>query len=224
MRINTSMIGSLRLTRTHFFTSLVAICFPILEAHAQPVNTSTNGILIIRPAHPVWLLEQPYADSPLLTARTYGNSTYGNYQVNAGLQIICHPRNRTAGLTLQITPSPLGFDSDPFEGPDATADGPLHVITGTRTAFEHRVSGIWTDGGAFQVGKIFAINTSIPPEELAYWASDASRGQPLKLLLAPAKSGSKPLIATFSLPQNNAGLKNVIQPCLGTVTATPIKP
>jgi hypothetical protein len=214
MRMNISMTGSLRSTQTRFLTSLVAICFPVLPAHAQPDDTSTNEILIIRPADPIWLLEQPYADNPMLTARTYGNSAYGNYQVNANLQILCYPQSRAAGLALQITPSPLGFDSAPFEGPDATANGPLHITMGTGPAVDHRVSGIWTVGGFFQLGSIFAFNTSLSRDELVHWASDASRGQSLNLSLAPAKSGGVPLTATFSLPKNNAGLKKVIESCL----------
>ena len=224
MRMNISMIGSLRSTQALFFTSLCAICFPLLEANAKPFAPSAKDIHIIRPAHPVWLLEQPHANSPLLTARTYGKSAYGNYHVNATLVISCHPQYQAAGLTLQITPTSLGFDSNPFEGKDATADGPLHISMGTGPAVDHRVSGIWTDGGLFQVGAVFAFNTFISREELVHWTSDASRGQPLKLSLAPAKSEGMPLTATFSLPENNAGLKEVIQPCLGSETATSIKP
>lgn len=205
-------------------TLLTAVCFPPFDAYAQAGEKSVDGIQLIRSAHPVWLLEQPYADNPMLTARTYGDSAYGDFHVNATLLVSCHPQTQGAGLTLQIAPAALGFDSDPFEGPDATANGPLHITTGKRTTVDHRVSGIWTYGGAFQVGTIFAIDTRIPRDELAYWASDASRGQPLKLLLAPANAGAKPLTAIFSLPQSNDGLKQVIQPCLGTASSSPVKP
>jgi hypothetical protein len=181
-------------------TALAALCLSPFAA---------AGIEVIQPVHPVWLLEQPYAESALLTARTFGDSAYGDYRVNATLQISC---SQTARLTLQIAPASLGFDSDPFEGPDATADGPLQITTGTRPSVEHRVSGSWTAGGAFQVGDLFSISTDMPAPELKYWLSDASRGQPLKLALAPAKTGGKPLTATFSLPQDNQGLKRA---CLG---------
>lgn len=209
------MIGSFRSIQSHVLTSLVAVCFPMFEAHAQSGETSTNGIQIIRPEHPVWLLEQPYANNPMLTARTNGSSTYGNYQVNASLQITCHPQSRTAGLTLQIAPSALGFDSDPFEGPDATAKGPLRIRMGTGPAVDHRVSGSWTDGGAFQVGVVFAFGTSISRAQLLSWVNDAAGGLPLKLSVAPAGSAGMPLTATFSLPKNNVGLKKAMQPCLG---------
>jgi hypothetical protein len=184
-------------------TALAAICLsPIAAAEIE----------VIRPAHPVWLLEQPDAENAMLTARTFGESAYGDYQVNATLLISCHAQSQKARLTLQIAPASLGFDSDPFEGPDATASGPLHITTGTRATVDQRVSGFWTSGGSFQVGSLFSINTDITSPELDYWLSDASRGQPLKLSLAPAKTGGKPLTATFLLPRDNERLK---QACLG---------
>ncbi|MGY2273602.1 MULTISPECIES: hypothetical protein [Pseudomonas] len=178
----------------------------------------TAGTYIITPAAPVWLLEQPYADSPMLTARTFGGSAYGDYHVKASLEISCSPQNPTASLALQITPAALGFDVAPFEGADASANGPLRITTATRTAINHPVNGVWTYGGAFQIGTVFALRAAVPHDELAYWASDASRGQTLKLSVAPAKEGDKPLTATFLLPANNNGLKRVIQPCLGNAS------
>lgn len=178
----------------------------------------TAGTYIITPAAPVWLLEQPYADSPMLTARTFGGSAYGDYHVKASLEISCSPQNPTASLALQITPAALGFDVVPFEGADASANGPLRITTATRTAINHPVNGVWTYGGAFQIGTVFALSAAVPHDELAYWASDASRGQTLKLSVAPAKEGDKPLTATFLLPANNNGLKRVIQPCLGNAS------
>ncbi|WP_414873722.1 MULTISPECIES: hypothetical protein [unclassified Pseudomonas] len=205
-------------------TLLTAICVPPFDAYAQASEKSADAIQPIRSAHPVWLLEQPYADNPMLTARTYGDSAYGDYHVNATLLVSCHPQTQGAGLALQIAPAALGFDSDPFEGPDATADGPLRITIGKLTTVDHQVSGSWNYGGFFQVGAIFAISTRIPRAELAYWASDASRGQSLNLSLAPAKAGDKRLTAAFSLPENNDGLKQVIQRCLGAAKVAPQKP
>ncbi|WP_143515842.1 hypothetical protein [Pseudomonas sp. R37(2017)] len=205
----TSMIGSFRSPQALFLALLAAF-----DAQAQPGDTPAQVDRIIRPMQPVWLLEQPFANNPLLTARTFGDSAYGEYHVKATLQISCHSQTHGASVTLQIAPRSLGFHSDPFEGPDAAANGPMHITMGNRPTLELRVSGFWTSAGAFQVGSIFAIQTHIPRDELAYLASDASRNQPLKLSLVPAKAGAKPLTAEFSLPQSNDGLKQVIQPCL----------
>lgn len=207
-RMNTSM-------QARTFTLFAALLIPPLNAYAQASDESATGTEIITPMHPVWLLEQPYADSPMLTARTFGDSAYGDYHAKANLEISCNPQSPTARVALQINPQSLGFDSDPFEGKDASANGPLRITTGTRTAVDHWVNGVWTYAGAFQIGTIFALSTSVAPDELAYWASDASRGQTLRLSLAPAKVGDKPLTATFSLPENNNGLKKIIQSCLG---------
>jgi hypothetical protein len=112
------------------FTLFAALLIPQLNAYAQASEESATGTEIITPTHPVWLLEQPYADSPMLTARTFGDSTYGDYHVKANLEISCYPQNPTARVALQITPQSLGFDSDPFEGKDASANGPLRITTG----------------------------------------------------------------------------------------------
>lgn len=195
---------------------VTALSITQFNASARAGDASTAGAEIITPAAPVWLLEQPYADSPMLTARTFGGSAYGDYHVKASLEISCSPQSPTASIALQITPAALGFDVVPFEGPDASANGSLRITTATRTAIEHSVNGVWTYGGAFQIGTIFALSAAVPHDELDYWASDASRGQTLKLSIAPAKEGDKPLTATFLLPANNNGLKRVIQPCLAT--------
>ncbi|WP_395607127.1 hypothetical protein [Pseudomonas sp. B22129] len=204
-------------TRTN--TSMQALAFTLIAAlftpFAQAGNEST-ATQIITPAHPVWLLERPYPDGPMLTARTFGDSAYGDFHTNANLEISCHPQNPAASLTLHISPQSLGFDSDPFEGPDASANGPLRITAGTRAAIEVSANGVWTHGGVFQVGTIFALNADIPRAELAYWASGASRGQTLTVSLAPALAGGKPLTATFTLPKNNNTLKTAIQPCLST--------
>jgi len=191
------------------FTLIAALFTPFAQAGNE--STATQ---IITPSHPVWLLERPYPDGPMLTARTFGDSAYADSHTNANLEISCHPQNPAASLTLQISPQLLGFDSDPFEGKDAPANGPLRIISGARTAIELPANGVWTHGGAFQVGTFFAINASVPRDELAYWASDASRGQTLTLSLAPATAGAKALKASFTLPANNNGLKTVLLPCL----------
>lgn len=197
------------------FTLLAALFIPSLTAYAH-----ADEDVIITPGHPVWLLERPDVDSPMLTtARTVGDSAYNDFHTNASLEISCHPQNPTAGLALQITPQTLGFDIEPFHGKDASTSGPLRVTTGARTAIELAVNGVWTYAGSFQTGTVFAFSAHVPRDELAYLASDASQGQTLKLLLTPAIAGGKPLTATFTLPANNDGLKTVIQPCLGTAGA-----
>ncbi|WP_336145772.1 hypothetical protein, partial [Klebsiella pneumoniae] len=56
-----------------FTSTLFAALFALpLHADAQAGDASGFGAAIITPARPVWLLEQPYADSPKLTARTVG--------------------------------------------------------------------------------------------------------------------------------------------------------
>ncbi len=192
------------------------IFLPLLNAFAQPSQSAVADTQIISAVLPVWLVERPSDEGAGLTATVFGDSAYGDYHAKAGLVIGCNPQNPQAGLVLQISPEPLGFDSDPFEGKDAPADGRLRITTGKRSSVDLPVNGIWTHGGVFQIGTIFAFHmgTPLPRDELAYLASDASRGRTMTLSLAPAKEGGKRLTATFSLPSNNDGLKKVLQPCL----------
>ncbi|WP_338480866.1 hypothetical protein [Pseudomonas trivialis] len=195
------------------FTLLAALLTPSLSVHAQGDDELTFGASIITPGQPVWLLEKPYDDSAWLTARTFGNSTYGDYSTIASLQISCYAQNPTAGLALQINPQLLRFDIAPFEGKDASANGPLRITTEGRPAVDHLVNGVWAYGGAFQMGHIFTLNAYASQDKLADWASDALRGKTLKLSLAPAQKGGKPLTATFTLPANNDGLKKIFKIC-----------
>ncbi|RDD80535.1 hypothetical protein DVJ77_16785 [Dyella tabacisoli] len=173
-----------------------------------------DNVAVATPTQPIWLVEQPYAGQPLLTARTYGDSTYGDYHVHATLQLSCRAGNPSAGLEFQIAPQPLGFDSDPYEGPDASAHGPLLIGIGTQPAVSHGVSGRWADAGVFQVGNVFIFDTEVRRSELAYWVSDASRGQTVRLSLTAAKAGGKLLTAQFTLPRDNTGLKKAVAACL----------
>ncbi|NVZ71036.1 hypothetical protein [Pseudomonas costantinii] len=202
-------------TLTLFAATLIAH----FNAYAQAGDESATDTPVITPAHPMWLIERPFPDGSMLAARTFGDSAYGDYHVKANLVISCPPQNPEAGLTLEISPQSLGWGVDPFEGKDASANGPLRITTGSRAAVDHLVNGVWNHGGAFQVGTVFALSTSVPRDELTYWASDASRGQTLALSLAPATEGGKPLTASFTLPANNNGLKKAILPCLGPAGA-----
>lgn len=202
--------------KTLAVTLFTVLCIPCALANAQTGDEFVLAMPIITPSNPAWLLEQPYEEGSTLVARTMGNSAYGARQEKAALAISCYRQSPRARLTLEIRAESLGFDVRPFEGKDASANGPLRTNTGTRTAFNLPVNGVWTYGSAFQIGTIFALSTSLPQEELAYWLSDASRGQPLTLSLAPATQGGEPLIATFALPKNNSGLKAIFQSCSGT--------
>lgn len=193
---------------------LVALSLACLSAYAQPVGTPAHGLEVFSPSTPVWVLERDYAEASTLTARTFGDSNYGGYKAKAGLWISCHPENPNAGLTLQISPAALGFNADPYEGKDASAQGPLRITLGAHPAGKYPVNAVWTDAGTFQVGTALALFTPVPRDEIARWASDASRGQPLTLSLAPAEKNAKPLTATFVLPHNNAALQKAIMPCL----------
>jgi hypothetical protein len=164
--------------------------------------------------NPLWLFEQPVSGSPLLTARLAGTASVGAFTTNATLMLSCHPQYPGLSLGLQISAEQLGFAVAPFEGPDATASGPISVHSGARATQQYPVSGAYRDAGSFQVGTIFEFLFSPSPAETRYWSSDAARGQIIQLNLAAAQNGQPALSARFQLPHDNADMRSVLSPCL----------
>lgn len=178
---------------------------PLAGVAEVPVASSQN---------PLWLVEQPYASNPLLTARLAGSAQVAAFRSNATLMLSCHPNYPGISLGLQISAEQLGFAVAPFEGPDATANGPLRLSSGSRPSQPYLVSGAYRDAGSFQVGTIFEFLLTPEPQEMAYWASDAGRGQLIKLRLETPQVGLPGLSAEFQLPQDTAGIRHVLGPCL----------
>ncbi|MBX9757057.1 MAG: hypothetical protein K2X80_20035, partial [Pseudomonadaceae bacterium] len=140
------------------------------------------------------------------------------FSSNATLMLSCHPNYPGISLGLQISAEQLGFAVAPFEGPDATANGPLHLSSGSgsgsRPSQPYLVSGAYRDAGSFQVGTIFEFLLTPEPQEMAYWASDSGRGQLVRLSLESPQAGQPGLSAEFQLPQDTAGIRHVLGPCL----------
>jgi hypothetical protein len=132
-------------------------------------------IPIARPEQPLWVLGR--TNGSWVTARTFGSSAYKNFTANTALSITCS--DARAILRLEVDVKALGFDSDPYEGPDATNSGPLFLTTDKSSAVSHDVAGFWGVPEMYQVGSQFVFETSVPPVELAKWRGNETRGKPV---------------------------------------------
>lgn len=104
-------------------------------------------------------------------------------------------------------PEALGFDSDPFEGPEgAGLERPLlSLVLGKGRPAAYHVNGWWSDATLFT----FAFAPSAL--EVARWLSRP--GQTLHLEVRPPETGPS-LQAVFSLPRETAPLDLAVKPCL----------
>ena len=123
--------------------------FPTLAFSASP-HGSAN----------LWLFEQPEQAAPLYRARIAGTATYQNYTAHATLAFACRTDGGRVSMELVIDPKALGFDTNPYEGPDATAHGPIVVSDTAALSVKLKVGGWYGDGGAFNVGTPFVFGAS----------------------------------------------------------------
>ena len=153
------------------------------------------------PTQPLWLLERTNAS--WLTARTFGTSAYKRFTANTSLGLTCSgPR---AILRIVVDVKALGFDSDPFEGPDARNRWPLLLTTANGTAVSHDVAGYWGAPEMYQVGSQFVFETTVPPVELGRWLADETRGQTVSGHLGE-------MTFTFTWPRNVEVLRAACKP------------
>jgi hypothetical protein len=89
----------------------------------------------------VWLIEKPYIGQAYFVARIAGVASYQRFQANATLAFSCRADGSGRVSTeLAVDPKPLGFDSDPYEGPDATFHGPVSIDCQRRPSGDHASS------------------------------------------------------------------------------------
>lgn len=165
----------------------------------------------------LWLFEQPEPAAPLYRARIAGTATYQQYSANATLAFACRNDGGHVSMELVIDPKALGFDTDPYEGPDATAHGPMVVAQSVSPPVKLVVNGWYGDGGAFNVGTPFVFGVSTGNMDAVARQGLAGRGT-LSLEL-PAAKGGKTLKAVFRSPEDSGVLKRVITPCLSSPAA-----
>lgn len=165
----------------------------------------------------LWLFEQPEPAAPLYRARIAGTATYQQYSANATLAFACRSDGGHVSMELVIDPKALGFDTDPYEGPDATAHGPMVVAQAASPPVKLVVNGWYGDGGAFNVGTPFVFGVSTGNVD-AVVRQGLAGGGTLSLEL-PAAKGGKTLKAVFRLPGDSGVLKRVATPCLSSTAA-----
>ena len=187
------------------FLPWLALC-PSLALSATPHGAAN-----------LWLLEQPEQAAPLYRARIAGNASYQHYTANATLAFACRTDGGRISMELVIDPKALGFDTDPYEGPDATAHGPVIVMGAPATPVKLKVGGWYGDGGAFNVGTPFVFGSSTG--DLAVVAKQGLAGGGALTVEVPSAKGGEKLTATFRWPDDSGVLKRVVAPCLGAPAA-----
>lgn len=165
----------------------------------------------------LWLFEQPEPSAPLYRARVAGTASFQRYTANATLAFACRSDGGSVSMELVIDPKALGFDTDPYEGPDATAHGPMVVAQPASKAVKLAVNGWYGDGGAFNVGTPFVFGASTGNID-AVARQGLAGGGTLSIEL-PAAKGGKTLKAVFRLPNDSSVLKRVVTPCLSSPAA-----
>lgn len=156
----------------------------------------------------LWLFEQP-EQAPLYRARIAGTASYQQYSANATLAFVCRSDGGHVSMELVIDPKALGFDTDPYEGPDASAHGPMVVSS---PSVKLALSGWYGDGGAFNVGTPFIFGVSTGNVDAV--ARQGLAGHGVLSLEIPAVKGGKALKAVFNWPDDSGVLKRVVMPCL----------
>jgi hypothetical protein len=188
--------------------TLVLALLPALASaqHAIPDND-----------YNVWLLEKASL-GPVVSARMAGVASYNHFQATATLAFSCYP-TAPVSVELAVGVQNLGFNTDPYEGPSATTDGPITLSpTGSAPGMKANVSGFFGDGGPFDTGTPFVFGLRLPAAQIKPWLADAVRGQPLHITV-PAAKGGAPMTVEFRWPQDNSVLKRVVGPCADTLKA-----
>ena len=183
----------------------LALC-PSLALSASPQGAAN-----------LWLFEQPEQAAPLYRARIAGTASYQQYSANATLAFACRSDGGHVSMELVIDPKALGFDTDPYEGPDATAHGPMLVTQSASPTIRLAVGGWYGDGGAFNVGTPFIFGVSTGNVD-ALVRQGLAGGGTLTLDL-PAAKGGKTLKVVFRWPDDSGVLKRVVTPCLESSAA-----
>ena len=165
----------------------------------------------------VWQVEKPYDHSEVLTAVLSGKTYYKGKSGEARLEIGCvfdSPTRIRIPLALEVPAHRLDFNTNDYEGPDASTSGPLRMITGQRAPVSYQVAGWISARSRQEDGWIFGFGATADIPEMRYWLTESAHGQRVTLTLPSTVENDDPLTAEFVLPDDDSGLRKVIGPCL----------
>lgn len=153
-----------------------------------------------------WVAVIPAAESALRIVALAGDAKVGEQTAPARFTVTCRP-DAVLEASLDI-PEALGFDSDPFEGPEGIGlERPLlSLALGKGGATSYYVNGWWIDSSVFT----FALTPSAL--EVSRWLSRS--GQRLRIEVQPPDAGAPALHAEFLLPQEIEVFDAAVRPCL----------
>lgn len=192
------------------FPLILVLSIPACTQVANSISSTT------RPQDAGWYLEQTDQGIPIVSARLNGEASHGDRISPAMVQVTCNQSRPRVVISLFTSTDQLGFKTGAYEGPTATTTGPLSLTTGNHAPRDYAVNGIYTAEEARKGDFVFNLYEATHHRELLDWATDTSRGQPVSMTLPSAVMGDPPLLARFVLPQDNSGLRKVIEPCMNT--------
>ncbi|MCX7081153.1 MAG: hypothetical protein NTV76_17780 [Pseudomonas sp.] len=191
------------------------ILFPLtLMLSVLPCAQAAGSLSTTRFQGAGWSVEQPDQSIPIFSARLNGEASHGDKTSAAILQVSCYRSPLRPVISLLTSTDQLGFNPDIYEGPAAQSMGPLSLTSGTLAPRDYSVNGVYSAESAQKGDLVFVLNMPANRQELHYWTTEAARGQPVKMTLPSAIKEGLPLTARFVLPQDDSGLRKVIEPCM----------
>lgn len=144
-------------------------------------------------------------------AKVKGVAAYHGRQTKAILELDCLRDAGEIAIWFHFSPKDLNFDSNPFEGPSATATGPIKLMIGANPVKSYRTDGIWSASEK----DMFSFSVSqASKKEFADWTNPDLRGKQIRASIPSTKKGEGSLVFSFALPNDDAKLRKVIAPCL----------
>jgi hypothetical protein len=199
------------------FPLIFALSIPVcVQATASPLSTTQIQ-------ETGWYLEQPDPDSPIVSARLKGEASHGDRTSPAMMQVTCNQSPPRAFISLYTSTDQLGFKPDAFHGPNAISTGPLSLATGDRAPLDYSVNGFYTAEPGRRGDFVFVLFASTNHREPYDWTTEITRGQPVNMTLPSAIEGDPPLVARFVLPQDDSGLRKLIEPCMSASESTRLR-
>lgn len=199
-------------------SSLMLMLSPLTGAQESIPSPTTDFVPT------AWTVQAPERDSKIISARIEGMAAHADETSIAILHVACYRSPLRPVISLYTHTDELRFNPNIYEGPDARSTGPLSLTTGALPSHTYRVKGYYSAEPTQQHGVLFKFTMPANRRELREWISDDMAGQLIRIKLPSAAPGDAPLTADFLLPRNNAGLREVITPCLNNRKTTPKKP
>ena len=159
--------------------------------------------------NPEWNITTPYQGNPLTLATLAGTAQFNNTTGQAWLIVACRPGAGKPEVTLRIDKTLAeSFPVDKYEGPGGLGE----KMRALRVAMDKGENAdTYLAGGARQENGAFQWTFSLPQPGMERWIS--APGTMVTVYIRQAGQMDPRLEATFTLPDSNLDLLDVVTPC-----------